>query len=419
MRRPTSPDPRAGSQRRARRGLGALAAGALAALVPVLVPVLVLAGPAAAAAPGTQGVRTGAVGGDFLASTGIVNSNDETPVPAVGAASWLVADATTGTVLAAKDAHGRFLPASTLKTLTALTLLPRLDKTQVYVGRAQDIQVEGTKVGIVAGLPYTVDQLFYGLFLASGNDAASALANAAGGWAPTVQGMNQVAVELQADDTHAVNPSGLDAKGQVTSAYDLALFARAGLMRPDFRTYTSTHTYQFPGKASTSNPAVRSTYQIQNQNRLLMHGYAGMVGVKTGYTTLAGRTYVGAAERGGHLLVVTLMKVAGPTEIAAHKLLDWGFANVGKRGVGELVPPLSLVSPSPTPSATTSTRPVAAGLAAGSSGGGSALRFPLWLVTGVAGALAVGIAMVTLRSRRENRRVAVRLAAAARRSTRL
>jgi serine-type D-Ala-D-Ala carboxypeptidase (penicillin-binding protein 5/6) len=389
------------------------AAVALALTVPLVVGT---AGPASA--QGSAGVATGAIGGDLLGSTRVVASPDETQLPAVGAGSWLVADATTGTVLAAKDAHGRFLPASTLKTLTALTVLPRLAKTEVYIGRAQDTRVEGTKVGIVAGLPYTVDQLFYGLFLASGNDAASALANAAGGWATTVQGMNQVAVELQADDTRAVNPSGLDAPGQVTSAYDLALLAAAGMQRTDFRSYTSTRTYQFPGKHVRGGPPGRGTFQIQNQNRLLMHGYRGMVGVKTGYTTLAGRTYVGAAERGGHLLVVTLMKVTGPTEQAAQQLLDWGFANVGRQGVGELVQPLSLASPSPSPSPSSTARQVTAGVGGG-GGSGPGRGFPLWLVTGVAGALAVAVAAVTLRSRRENRRVALRLSAAARRTTRL
>ena len=109
-----------------------------------------------------------------------------------------------------------------------------------------------------------------------------------------------------------------------------------------------------------------------------MHGYRGMVGVKTGYTTLAGRTYVGAAERGGHLLVVTLMKVTGPTEQAAQQLLDWGFANVGKQGVGELVQPLSLASPSPTPTPSAATHRVTAGLGGG-GGSGPGRGFPLWL----------------------------------------
>ena len=398
------------SRRLARRTLPALLAGALAVIGSVAV-----AGPCS---PAQAAVPAATVGGDPLATRGVVVTSGATPLPTVGAAAWLVADATTGTVLAAKDPHGQFMPASTLKTLTAITLLPRLDKSTVYVGRSQDTRVDGTKVGIVAGSTYTVDQLFYGLFLASGNDAASALANAAGGWASTVSEMNAVAIELQADDTHAVNPSGLDVKGQVTSAYDLALFARAGLMRADFTTYTSTKRYQFPGVHVPGGPPGRGTFQIQNQNRLLMHGYRGMVGVKTGYTSLAGRTYVGAAQRGGHLVVVTLMKVTGPTEDAAHTLLDWGFANVGKPGVGELVQPLSLATASPSATSTPSTHPVTAGIG-GAGSGGSALPVPLWLVTGIAGGLAVGVGLVTLHSRRENRRVAMRMAAAARRSTRL
>ena len=376
-----------------------------------LVATLLAGGPAGAAR------AAGPVGGPQLGGTGVVVTAGATATPKIGAASWLVADATTGTVLAAKDAHGRFMPASTLKTLTALTLLPELDKSQVYVGRAQDTRVDGTRVGIVAGATYTVDQLFYGLFLASGNDAASALANAGGGWAPTVTAMNATAVELQADDTHAVNPSGLDTPGQMTSAYDLALFARAGLMRSDFRGYASTKRYAFPGVHQRGGPPGRRTYQIQNQNRLLMHGYPGMVGVKTGYTSLAGRTYVGAAERGGHLVIVTLMKITGPTEDTAKALLDWGFANVGKPGVGELAQPLSLASASASPS-TGSTQVAAAGVG-GPRAAGSALPSSLWMAAALAGGLAVVAGLVGLRRRRESRRLASRMSIAARRSTRL
>ncbi len=287
----------------------------------------------------------------------------------------------------------------------------------MYVGRPQDTRVEGTRVGIVAGATYTVDQLFYGLFLASGNDAASALANAGGGWAPTVTAMNATAVELQADDTHAVNPSGLDTPGQVTSAYDLALFARAGLMRSDFRGYTSTKRYDFPGVHQRGGPPGRRTYQIQNQNRLLMHGYPGMVGVKTGYTSLAGRTYVGAAERGGHLIIVTLMKITGPTEDTAKALLDWGFANIGRPGVGELAQPLSLATASSSPS-TGSTQVATAGVG-GPRAAGSALPSSLWMAAALAGGLAVVAGLFGLRRRRESHRLAARMSVAARRGTRL
>jgi serine-type D-Ala-D-Ala carboxypeptidase (penicillin-binding protein 5/6) len=396
--------------RRRARSTGRLAAPGL-----VLAALVLAAGPAAAAHAAAR--SAGAVGGDALATTGVVETPGGTPLPKVGAGSWLVADATTGTVLAARDPHGRFMPASTLKTLTSLVLLPRLDKASIYVARPQDTSVEGTRVGIVAGVPYTVDQLFYGLFLASGNDAASALANANGGWVTTVQSMNALALELQADDTHAMNPSGLDVKGQVTSAYDLALFARAGLMRADFSAYVATKRYAFPGRLPTVPGKPRATFQIQNQNRLLMHGYPGIVGVKTGYTTMAGRTYVGAANRNGHLVVVTLMKIDGPSEDAARKLLDWGFANVGKEGVGELVQPLSLATASP--SATPSTQPVAAGVGGGGTGRASDLPSLLWMGAGAVGLVAVSASLVMARRHRENRRLATRMSLAARRSTRL
>ena len=173
----------------------------------------------------------------------------------------MVADLATGEVLAAKSAHEQLPPASTLKVLTALALLPALDKEQVVVGTDEEMIVEGSKVGIATGLSYTVDLLFKAMLIDSGNDATQALARVNGGVERTVASMNALALELQALDTVAVNPSGLDEPGQVTSAYDLALIARAALEREDFRTYATTPTADLPTQDGT-------TYQIQNGNRL-------------------------------------------------------------------------------------------------------------------------------------------------------
>ena len=159
--------------------------------------------------------------------------------------------------------------------------------------------------------------------------------------------MNAVAIELQAYDTHVVNPSGLDAPGQVTSAYDLALIARAALDRDDFRRYATTPTADLPASDGT-------TYQIQNGNRLL-GAYDGLIAGKTGYTTLARHTYVGAAERGERSFVVTVMRTEGRAEDVAAALLDWAFANADAvEPVGALVDgePVPVVSAS-TPAATT------------------------------------------------------------------
>ena len=368
--------------------------------------VLAVALPLAALAlqPTAAYAQAAPVGGPMLGTTGTVVAPGDTPLPKVSALGWLVADATSGKVLAAHDPHGRFYPASTLKTLTALTVLPALTKASTYVARDQDVRAEGSQVGIVAGATYSVDDLFNALFLESGNDAASALANAYGGWSKTVAAENANAQRLQAYDTTVLNPSGLDHKGQLSSAYDLALIARAGEARPDFRHYTSTQRYRFPGKMPKKPGAHRTHFQIQNQNRLLMEGFPGMVGVKTGYTTMAGRTYVGGAMYHGHLVLVTLMHVAGMSDVAARKLLVWGFKNLSRPGVGVLVDPVpvgevtSAAGPSPSVAAA-HVAPVTAG---------SGLPSKAWL------GVAVGAGLLLLAGALRRRQVRARARARAR-----
>ena len=96
------------------------------------------------------------VGGEDLDTRGLVVADDVPPLPGgLAASGWLVADAGSGEVLAARDPHGRYYPASTLKTLTLLTLAPRLDPAQVVVGTPEDEQMEGSRVGLVAGGSYS------------------------------------------------------------------------------------------------------------------------------------------------------------------------------------------------------------------------------------------------------------------------
>ena len=273
----------------------------------------------------------------MLATTGVVVS----PLPGapalptgLGMGSWLVADADTGDVLAAKAPHVRFLPASTLKTLTAVTLLPLLDPSATTVATQADAAVDGSKVGLVPGMTYTLDSLFTAMLVVSGNDAADALAEAAGGIGHTVELMNAEAQHLQANDTVARTPSGLDAAGESTSAYDLALIARAGLAMPSFRHYIGT-------VRSTMPAPHHKHFEIYTHNRLLTT-FRGDIGVKNGYTVKAGATYVGAATRGGHTIIVTLMNAQPDFWPQAKALLAWGFAARGNvEPVGTLVDPLS------------------------------------------------------------------------------
>ncbi|MFF1818392.1 D-alanyl-D-alanine carboxypeptidase family protein [Kribbella sp. NPDC058245] len=272
--------------------------------------------------------------------------------PAVQASSYVVADLETGEVLAAKAPHAKLRPASTLKTLTALVLLPRLKKTDQVIGTDGDAQIIGSKVGVSPGLKYTVNLLFEGMFLASGNDAVHALCmHDEGGVDATIQRMNAKAKEIGALDTHVTDPTGLDADGQFSSAYDLALFAQSGLARADFAKYASTKFTNFP-------MTTKGTYQVANQNKLLFK-YDGALGVKTGYTTLARNTFIGAAKRNGHTLVVTMMNAPhGITEDASN-LLTWSFQNYDKLSpVGTLVKP---ADPPKEASGTSDGKPQAAG----------------------------------------------------------
>lgn len=277
------------------------------------------------------------IGGEQLAKRGVqVNPGPGAkPFPEIWAETWILVDATNGTVLAAKNSHDRRPPASTLKTLTALTVLQDLTLAQTYVAKRKDTLISGARAGLIAGKRYTIEDLLYGMFLRSGNDAAQALARAPGSIKNTVSRMNEVARQLQANDTTVKNPSGLDHKGQLSSSYDLALIARAGLARPDFATFARTKTYRFPGGGG-------STYTIYNQNRLLMGGFKGAIGVKTGYTSNAGRTFVGAATRKGTTLIFVGMGIHDGSDSAAEKALRWGFKNLGKvTPVGVMVGPIA------------------------------------------------------------------------------
>lgn len=274
----------------------------------------------------------------------------------VSALSWLVADARTGEVLAAHDAHRRLPPASTLKTLFAVTALPHLPEHSRHRVTEEELSGIGegsSLVGIVPDHTYEVADLWRGVFLSSGSDAVHVLAEMNGGWESTTAQMQEKAERLGALDTHVVSPDGYDTPGQVSSAYDLAVFGRAGLALPQFARYSSTVDAQFPGDPGT--------FGIQNTNRLLTGAdgvarYPGIVGVKNGYTTEAGNTLVAAARRGGRTVLVTVMNPqSGESQAVyeeARSLLDWGFEAGGRvTPVGSLAPAPLVAAPSVGPAA--------------------------------------------------------------------
>jgi D-alanyl-D-alanine carboxypeptidase (penicillin-binding protein 5/6) len=307
-----------------------------AATPPAASPPAASASPAVAPGPSTLASRL-AVGGPQLAGQGVVvnyPASNGVKLPKVPASAWVIADAGTGQVLAARDPHGEFPPASTLKVLTAITLLPRLSPDAMVTASKLAASQEPNIAGLIAGHQYSVSALFQALLLISANDAAVALTEATGSFATGMQLINAEAQHLQAYDVLAKMPNGLPAPGQVVSAYDEALIARQALASPAFMGYDSTLSARFlvkPGKWET----------LVNQNSLLTQ-YRGGIGGKIGWTQASGATYIGLARRNGVTLIVTVLHCTPLMEITAgEKLLNWGFAEDGKVApVGTLVAPL-------------------------------------------------------------------------------
>ncbi|HEY2641611.1 MAG TPA: D-alanyl-D-alanine carboxypeptidase [Streptosporangiaceae bacterium] len=292
--------------------------------------------PASVPKPGSSAARE--IGGPLMASTGVVVSNPPhgaKKLPTVPASAWVVANATTGQVLAARNPHGEFGPASTLKVLTAITMIPRLNPAAMITATKLATSVEPTVAGLVTGRRYEVASLFKALLMISANDAAVTLTEAAGSFDKGMALINAEARSLQAYDVVAKLPNGLPAPGQVESAYDEALIARQALTMPAFMRYDEMLTSKFEIKPHDWEPLV-------NQDSLLTQ-YRGGIAGKIGWTVSSEATYIGMARRNGVTLIVTILHCTPLQEIAAaERLLNWGFAMNGKaKPVGELVAPLT------------------------------------------------------------------------------
>jgi serine-type D-Ala-D-Ala carboxypeptidase (penicillin-binding protein 5/6) len=259
--------------------------------------------------------------------------------PAITAASGILIDTDTGTILWEHNEHQALPPASTTKIMTALVALQnfRDDHRITITSSALNQQWDETKMGLTAGQTLTVRELLYGMLMVSANDAADALATDTVGMKAYVQTMNAQLAALGLHDSHFVQPVGLDDPGQTVSAYDLAVI---GITAYDnfalFRTIVGTQNMELPATST------HTAYSLGNIN-LLLSTYPGVLGIKPGYTGNAGYCLVAMSSRGGHRLVSVLMNAA-PVYKQSAELLDWGFQ---AEGVASALP-----TPKPTPAPT-------------------------------------------------------------------
>lgn len=247
------------------------------------------------------------------------------------AKACIVLEADSGRVLGGQEIHKRLPMASTTKMMTALLALEQPELEELFTVDPRAVGTEGSSMGLREGDQVNLLSLCYGMLLPSGNDAANATAYRLGG---SLEGfaqlMNQRAEELGLGDTHYQNPSGLDAEGHYSSAYDLAKLCAVALEEPTFREICGLTRAQ----VSFGNPP--KARWLENYNKLLTR-YPGCIGVKTGFTEAAYRCLVSAAERDGVTLICVTLNC--PDDWDTHAALyDHFFAQLEPVDLSALVP---------------------------------------------------------------------------------
>ncbi len=235
----------------------------------------------------------------------------------VSARAALLIDASSGRTLYAKNADTRYPMASTTKIMTALLALENSAPDDIVTASERASSTGGTSIYLSVGEQLTMHDMLLGLMLRSGNDAAVAIAEHISGSVEEFAAlMNERAAQLGAD-AQFVTPNGLDADGHGASARAMVLIAREALKREDFRALVSTQRAVIPWRDNQYNRV------LSNKNRLLRE-YEGATGVKTGFTSRAGRCLVFSAERNGLELIGVVLH-CGAWFDEAERLLDWGF----------------------------------------------------------------------------------------------
>lgn len=238
--------------------------------------------------------------------------------PGVSAKGAIVIDGISGQVLYAKDAHARRPQASTTKMMAAIVALEKGNLSDIVQVSKKAADVNGSSIYLEPGEHLTFEQLLYGMMLNSGNDATHAVAEyIAGDTDRFVAMMNAKAKELGLKDTHYANPHGLPSADHYSSAYDMAQIARYALANPRFAEIAECKTKELPGNGRIERRL------LVNHNKLLRY-FPGAWGGKTGYTSVAGKCFVGSAKRNGRYVIEALLD-APECWADAERLLNYGL----------------------------------------------------------------------------------------------
>lgn len=256
-----------------------------------------------------------------------VRTSDNLPI--VTAETAVLMDAATGQILYGKDVHKQMYPASITKILTGIIAdeKGKPDDNVTVSADAESVESGGVaNIGLKKGERLTQDQLMYGMFLASANEAAVALAEHIGG---NVQNfakmMNDTAKQLGAKDSNFVTPNGLPDAAHVTSAYDMAMITKKAVSMPGVMKYFGAKTFEIPATNKTSKPRQLATLQKMMKKTVFYD--KDVIAGKTGWSTPSGHTMVTVAKRDGETLICVVMKSSNSdtTYSDTRSLIDFGF----------------------------------------------------------------------------------------------
>lgn len=257
-------------------------------------------------------------------------------MPNVASEAAIVMEASTGTILYAKNIHEKHYPASITKVLTTLVALENSTPGEIVTfskNAIYDVDLDSSRIGIDVGEKLTMEQSLYAVMLESANEVSYAVAeHVAGSVSAFSEMMNKKAASLGCVDSNFINPHGLPDENHYTSAYDMALISRAAINNEAFRKITGTKTYTIP----PTNIQKESRY-LANHHGMIKGSYSfeGTLGGKTGYTSKAKYTLVTFAERDGMTLISVIMYCDSiPNEYGdTEALLNYGFENYTKHNV--------------------------------------------------------------------------------------
>lgn len=261
------------------------------------------------------------------------------------ARSYILVDADTGRVIAGYHEHLRLPPASLTKVLTALIAVGYLRPGTGIAGTAVSEAAYPNLANMEPGVAWPLDEVLQALLVYSANDSAYAIAQKVGGsLAGFETDMARAAAQLgMTDHPRFTDPSGLDGSlgfgaGNLVSARDLAIAGRALLHVPELAAIVREHMAVFVDPLGTP-------HALPSMNSVFLNSYPGAIGIKTGFTDLAGSCIMAAARRHGRTMLAVVMNGYNPQQTAMD-LLDEGFATpVRQESTNDVLPPVHLPTP--------------------------------------------------------------------------